>query len=109
MKAHHGIFQTAIFPFTLLPRSGLSLRIQLKSLHPPTGNLRHRNFVVVAAIDLMDGTKLAGHLATLAEFAYHSSVEFHLVDLAAHRVESRTAIVRIRVGAIQVLVRPRRD
>src|ERR1700691_1023194 len=70
----------------LLPRSGLSFRVQLKPLHSPTSNLRNRDFVVVAAIDLMNSSKFSGHLATLAELSYHGPVELHLVDFATHGI-----------------------
>src|ERR1035437_3031837 len=84
-------------------------RMQRQLLHTPRNDLAHQQFVLVAAIDFVHGRELAQVLARVSELADNGSVQFHLVNLAGHRVEQRIVAVRIRVGAVEILVGPGGD
>ena len=81
------------------PSSVERLRMQSELLHPPVTDLPHVEFVLVAAIDGVDGAEFLRQLPRSAELAYNLARQFQLVDLAV-RVD---VVRRVRVRAVEVL------
>src|ERR1019366_3580604 len=91
------------------PSSWPPHRMQGQLLYPPRRDFAHQQFVLVPAVDLVYRAELAQLFARVPEPAEDRSVELHLVDLAGHRLDLRVVVVRIRVGAVEILMRPGRD
>src|SRR5262245_34992172 len=81
------------------------LRTQCKPLHSHIRNLTDEQIIFAAAVNRVNRTELFGQLSCFTKLADDGSVQFHLVDLTSHVEVFRW----IGVGAIEDLVRPRRD
>src|SRR6185436_11947886 len=62
-------------------------RLEHDLLGAPGGDLDDHELVGIAAVHRVHGAELTQLLPGLAELTDDGAVEFHLVDLAAHRVE----------------------
>src|SRR2546428_618967 len=80
--------------------------VERELLHAPRGDFRHEQIAVALAVHRVHGPELAQLLAGPAELAEDRAVELHLVDLAGHRGDVRVVVVRVRVGAVEILMRP---
>src|SRR5690606_26526495 len=81
-------------------------RIEYELLESPLRALTRQDFVRHAAVDPVHRRELPLLLAGHAELADHRAVEPHLEDLARDLVDLRDLAVGVRVGRVEILVRP---
>src|SRR5689334_24591248 len=91
------------------PCGSLGTSFKDELLHSPRRDLRYHQFVRIPAVDLVHRTELAELLARRPELAEDRPVELHLIDLAADGVHLRAVGIWVRVRAVEILVRTRRN
>src|SRR5687767_6507848 len=75
----------------------------------PRHDLANEDLVFVPAVDVMHGRELAEALPRLAELADDRAVQLHLEYLAGYSIDCSDILIGIRVGTVQVLMRPGSD
>src|SRR5262245_1421587 len=109
-RARGSPFVTARSPLQIVlsqdnPNGAATVRerglVQREFLDSPVGQLAHKKFVGITAIDAVDRTEFLDQLAGPPESTHDLAIELHLINLAVIQI-ARV----VRIGAVQKLVCP---